>query len=80
MYVMLGLGEALLIPMLALELWKDGGRDAAISKKVAVASIACLVPPLLWRCYVLGARPDLLGKYTDEDKSDSGQGSGTSCK
>ncbi|KAF2855975.1 hypothetical protein T440DRAFT_513075 [Plenodomus tracheiphilus IPT5] len=65
-YVMLGVGEALLIPMLVLELLKDGGSDAAISKKVATASIACLVPPLLWRLYVLCVRPDILGRYTDE--------------
>ncbi|KAJ4317838.1 hypothetical protein N0V94_004752 [Neodidymelliopsis sp. IMI 364377] len=64
-YLLLGVGEALLIPMLVNEMLKDGGRDAAISKKVAGASIGMLLPPLLWRLYVLGVRPDLLGKYTE---------------
>lgn len=61
-YLMLGLGEALLIPMFFLELLRDGSDDVAISKKVATASIVCLVPPLLWRLYVLCARPDILGR------------------
>ncbi|KAH7385761.1 hypothetical protein BKA66DRAFT_569595 [Pyrenochaeta sp. MPI-SDFR-AT-0127] len=51
-YLMLGIGEAMLIPMLVLELLKDGGRDAALSKKVAAESIAFLIPPLVWRLYV----------------------------
>jgi hypothetical protein len=63
---MLGLGEALLIPLLVGEMVKDGGVDAAVSKKMAGASIAMLLPPLLWRIYVLVVRPDLLGRYTEE--------------
>ena len=65
-YLMLGLGEALLIPLLVGEVVKDGGVDAAVSKKVAGASIAMLLPPLLWRIYVWAVRPDLLGRYTEE--------------
>ena len=67
-YLLLGLGEAFLIPLLVLELTKNGGPGAALSKKVAAASIVCLVPPLLWRLFVLFIRPDLLGRYTEEGK------------
>ena len=77
-YLLLGLGEALLIPMLVLELFKNGGRDAALSKKVAVGSIACLVPPLIWRLYVLFVRPDLLGRYREKKNGDGA--SRGSCK
>lgn len=65
-YLLLGVGEALLIPILANEILKDGGRDAALSKKVAGVCIGMLLPPLLWRIYVLGVRPDLLGRYTEK--------------
>ena len=74
---MLGMGEALLIPMLVLEL--VGGGEHAISGKVAGASIGFLVPPLLWRLYVLLVRPDLLGRYTDDGEAKRG-GSGSGCK
>jgi len=63
-YLMLGVGEALLIPVLVNEMLKDG-RDAAITKKVAGSVIGMLLPPLLWRLYVLVVRPDLLGRYTE---------------
>ncbi|EOA82081.1 uncharacterized protein SETTUDRAFT_142032 [Exserohilum turcica Et28A] len=62
-YMMLGLGEAMLIPMLALELSR--GPQAALSKKAAGVSIGFLGPPLLWRLYVIFVRPDLLGRYTE---------------
>jgi hypothetical protein len=79
-YLMLGLGEAMLIPVLLLEALKGGSKDAALSVKVAVGSILCLAPPLIWRLYVLVVRPDLLGRYT-EGKRDAGAGSsGTNCK
>jgi hypothetical protein len=79
-YLLLGMGEALLIPMLVLEALKNGGRDAALSVKVAVGSIVCLLPPLVWRLYVLGIKPELLGRYTEVD-SDSGAGrTGANCK
>ncbi|KAF3043467.1 hypothetical protein E8E12_009064 [Didymella heteroderae] len=71
-YLLLGVGEALLIPILVNEMLKDGGRDAAVSKKVAGISIGMLLPPLLWRIYVLGVRPDLLGKYTEKKSADRG--------
>lgn len=70
---MLGMGEALLIPMLLNEMLKDGKKEVAISKKVAGVSIGMLLPPLLWRIYVLAVRPDLLGRYT-EKKSADGRG------
>ena len=75
---MLGVGEALLLPVLAIEVAKGGGRDAALSVKVAVACMGMLAPPLLWRLYVLCVRPDLLGRYT-EDESGKG-GEGTKCE
>jgi hypothetical protein len=65
-YMLLGLGEAVLIPIIVLDLLEGGGPGAALSKKVAAASVACLVPPLFWRLYVLFVRPDLLGRYTEE--------------
>jgi hypothetical protein len=79
-YLLLGVGEALLIPMLVLELLEGGGPSAAISKKVAGASIACLVPPLLWRLYVILVRPDLLGRYTEEEESKKKDVNGSGCK
>jgi len=64
-YLMLGMGEALMLPILVREMLKDGV-DAAISKKVAGSVVGMLLPPLLWRLYVLVLRPDLLGRYTEE--------------
>ncbi|KAF9738600.1 hypothetical protein PMIN01_03883 [Paraphaeosphaeria minitans] len=83
-YVLLGLGEAFLIPMLALETAK-GGSDAALSTAVAVGSIGLLLPPLAWRGYVLFLRPELLGRYRKADggKGRAGAGvggSGTKCE
>jgi hypothetical protein len=78
-YLMLGMGEALLIPMLVAEALKDG-RDAALSVKVAVASIACLVPPLIWRLYVLCVKPELLGRYTEAGGNGGVGRAGVNCK
>ena len=72
-YLLLGVGEALLIPILALEAAKDG-RDAALSTKAALGSIGLLLPPLLWRCYVLFVRPDFLGRYKNIPSGDRGVG------
>lgn len=79
-YLMLGLGEAFLIPIFLLELLKDGSLDAAISKKVAMTSIVCLVPPFVWRMYVLCVRPDILGRYKEDKGSDGKAQSGTNCE
>lgn len=81
-YLMLGIGETVLIPMLVLELLKDGGGDAAVSKKVAAGSIAFLVPPLIWRLYVLIVSPALLGRYREGDDGKDGvlARSGTKCE
>ncbi|CAO2650308.1 Nn.00g016000.m01.CDS01 [Neocucurbitaria sp. VM-36] len=74
-YLLLGVGEALLVPILVLELLKDGGRDAAVSKKVALGGLGAIVPLLVWRSYVLFVNPDLLGQYREERKGDgSGRG------
>jgi hypothetical protein len=78
-YMLLGLGEACLLPILAIEASKGSGRDAALSVKVAVVCMGMLAPPLLWRLYVLCVRPDLLGRYT-ETKEDVKGVSGTKCE
>ena len=67
-YLMLGLGEVMLIPVLGIEATKGGSRDAAVNVKVAVASVMCLAPPLFWRIYVLFVRPDMLGRYREARK------------
>ena len=64
-YVSLGLGECVLIPLLVLEAMKGGGLDAALSVHGALAAIMLLAPPLLWRVYVLFLRPDMLGRYRE---------------
>ncbi|KAF1915154.1 hypothetical protein BDU57DRAFT_530208 [Ampelomyces quisqualis] len=71
-YLMLGVGEACLIPMLGVEAAKGGGVDAAVSVRVAVVSMGMLVPPLLWRVYVLVFRPDLLGRYVESEGGKGG--------
>ncbi|PVH92611.1 hypothetical protein DM02DRAFT_733593 [Periconia macrospinosa] len=58
-YLMLGVGEAVLIPILAAEAAKGSRADAAITVKTALSSIAMLIPVLLWRFYVVFVRPDL---------------------
>ena len=80
-YLMLGLGEALLIPILAIEAARES-KDAALSTKAALVSIGMLVPPLAWRLYVLFVRPELLGRYRDVGRgSSSGSDSnGTKCE
>lgn len=79
-YMLLGLGEAVLIPTIVLDLLEGGGPGAALSKKVAAASVACLVPPLLWRLYVLFVKPDLLGRYTEEKTDGGGASRSDGCK
>jgi hypothetical protein len=78
-YMLLGIGEACLLPILAIEASKGSGRDAALSVKVAVACMGMLAPPLLWRLYVLCVRPDLLGRYTESKEDGKGVG-GTKCE
>ncbi|WVW79491.1 hypothetical protein I302_101460 [Kwoniella bestiolae CBS 10118] len=58
-YWTLGMGEVLLIPLLALEGSKVNG---ALSRKVAWGSIGMLAPPLVWRVFVLYVRPDWIGR------------------
>jgi hypothetical protein len=68
-YILLAGGEILLIPLLISQALKGGdvARGAAISPLVAVLAMGGLVPPLVWRGYVLLGRPELLGKYRDLD-------------
>ncbi|WVQ98400.1 hypothetical protein IAU59_005523 [Kwoniella sp. CBS 9459] len=67
-YISLGLGEGILIPILIGELLKGGKQDAALSVKGALGAIMCLAPPLAWRIYVLLFKPHLLGRYTELKK------------
>ncbi|OCF31443.1 hypothetical protein I317_07699 [Kwoniella heveanensis CBS 569] len=67
-YISLGLGEVLLIPVLIGELLKGGQGDAALSMRGAAGAIMCLAPPLAWRIYVLVFKPQLLGRYTELKK------------
>lgn len=60
-YVMLGLGEVALLPVLAAEVAKGGEEGAAISVRAGWVAMGMLVPGLMWRVWVLGMRPDLLG-------------------
>ncbi|KAF2131318.1 hypothetical protein P153DRAFT_416227 [Dothidotthia symphoricarpi CBS 119687] len=78
-YLMLGIGEAMLIPILVLEALKGGAAGAALTPRVAWGSVGLLAPPLVWRLYVLLVRPDLLGRYTDGEGKKGGVdgGSGT---
>ena len=64
-YLLLAGGEIALIPLLVDQVMKGGDvqAGAAISVKVALMAIAGLLPPLLWRMYVLFARPEMLGRY-----------------
>ncbi|KAK1925248.1 hypothetical protein DB88DRAFT_185921 [Papiliotrema laurentii] len=64
-YIALGLGECALIPLLLGEAMKKGGRGAALSPLGALGAVSLLVPPLLWRIYVLYVKPEMLGRYTE---------------
>jgi hypothetical protein len=63
-YLALGLGEVVLIPLLLGEASKPTSQ-AALTSHAAIGATGLLLPPLLWRLYVLGARPDMLGRYTE---------------
>jgi hypothetical protein len=66
---------------LGIEVGKGGGKNAALSVKMAVGCIGVLLPPLVWRCYVLLVKPDLLGKYRDEGEVDANDRmKGTKCE
>jgi|TARA_R110002003_G_scaffold32_9_gene1982 hypothetical protein len=79
-YLLLGLGEACLLPILGVEAAKGGGRDAALSVRAAVACMGMLAPPLMWRVYVCVWRPELLGRYREAGAEGKGDGSGTKCE
>lgn len=64
-YILLGMGEGLLIPVLVLEAMKEGGRDAALTPTAAIATIGMLLPPLVWRVYTLVIKPQWFGRYRE---------------
>jgi hypothetical protein len=78
-YLLLGVGEALLLPILAIEASKGGSKDAALSVGASVAVMGMLAPPLAWRLYVLLVRPDLLGRYTEAEAKKGGSGASCMC-
>ena len=65
-YLMLGIGETMLIPILVNEMLKDSVSQAAVSKKVAEIGTGVLILLLVWRLYILIMRPDLLGRYREK--------------
>ena len=56
----------MLIPILVNEMLKEGGSEAAVSRKFAGISTGILLSLLVWRFYVLVVRPDLLGRYREK--------------
>lgn len=60
-YYMLGLGEMLLVPLLAWHAGEDGG----LSAKACMVAITNLLPPLAWRVYTLCCKPEWFGRYRD---------------
>ncbi|WWC72980.1 uncharacterized protein I206_106944 [Kwoniella pini CBS 10737] len=69
-YYTLGFGEILLIPILSLELFKslEEKNQSALSFKTSLISICLLLPPLIWRIYILFIRPDLIGNEKELKK------------
>lgn len=67
-YVMLGCGEAALIPVL---IWHalDGWERGSLTFAACWASVGCLIPPLAWRLYVL-SKPEMLGRYREVNKAE----------
>ncbi|ORY24887.1 hypothetical protein BCR39DRAFT_545725 [Naematelia encephala] len=63
-YILLGLGEVVLIPLLLLEGLKSG-KQQALTLRATMGAVACLAPPLLWRIYVLFWNKGLLGRYRE---------------
>jgi len=63
---MLGMGEGCLLPVFGVEAGKRGGEGAALGMGVAVGCMGLLFVPLAWRVWVLGVRPELLGRYVEE--------------
>ena len=80
-YTLLGLGEVLMIPLLAQQaLMEDGalekavgsglvGGDKALSTKAAVLAMGMLLPPLLFRVWAMFIRPGGLGSVAREKKA-----------
>lgn len=64
-YMILGGAEVLLIPFLANEVLKRNRPDAVLGHRTALIAVFSITPPLLWRIFVLFARPDLLGRYRE---------------
>lgn len=68
-YYLLACGELALIPLLA---WHAayGWEKGALSQGACLASIGFLIPPVLWRGFVLFVRPDMFGRYRDVKKDE----------
>jgi hypothetical protein len=69
-YILLGLGEVLMIPLLVAEAAGGGnGKGKALSTKAALAGIGMLLPPLVWRVWVGFFRPGRFGSVMREKKA-----------
>ena len=70
-YYALGLGEVFFIPLLLADVMKarENPKEAVLSVKAGLIAIGALLPPLLWRVYVLFVRPEMFGKYRVVDKA-----------
>lgn len=64
-YIMLGLGEMTIIPLLLNEFFKGGKGDAALTPLGAAGAVLTLATPFVWRLYTLFVRPEMLGKYKE---------------
>lgn len=79
-YLLLGMGEAGLIPILLLEAGKGGGKDASLSVRSAWVASGVLAGTLVWRCWVVFGKPEWLGRYMEEGEEGKAGGGGTRCK
>ncbi|KAF2654370.1 hypothetical protein K491DRAFT_693899 [Lophiostoma macrostomum CBS 122681] len=69
-YTYLGLSEVMLIGLFVYLGLGVGAEASGISGKAVVAVVGNLVPPCLFRWYVLGVRPEWMGRYRDVGKLD----------
>ena len=69
-YYALGLGELFFIPLLLADVIRarENPKEAVLSVKGGLVAVVVLLPPLLWRVYVLFVRPEMFGKYRVVDK------------
>lgn len=62
-YLTLGAGEAMLIPVMLWQAWV--GDEGGFTGRALVGAAGVLFGPFVGRVYVLGWRPELLGRYVE---------------